>query len=290
MLSLLRSSAPVRGELLFGCILVLGIAGCGADQYESRLKQSSEYYKYLAMVEQNLAPKWSDGVAVEMMRVPKQFYTVLAPTPVKNDDGGDALPAVDPRQPDYLNLIFPNDILFGAWEAPVSVDGVDGSADARKAYIYVLSNYWMFTREDPAEALTFTNVMVQLVGDALEEHIPTEKLEKPDTELHPNPSTATGKYLVGSSYDVYAFRPKAITQRSAERETTVNYSFTMYAKTNGNIKAVVLVVQPVSTPPQEKLLERIPLMLDYFHITKNEPKPSQAQGGGAAATPPTSGF
>lgn len=287
MLSLFHSSATARRSLLLGCAMALAVIGCGAEQYETRLKQSKDYYNYLDMVEQNLAPKFSDGAVIESIRVPKQFYPLLAPTPVKGEDGNDVLPTVDPRQPDYLNLIFPNDMLFGAWEAPVAVDAIDGSSDSRKAYIYVLSNYWMFTREDPAEALTFITKMVQLVGDALEDHIPQEKLEKPDTELHPNRSTNTGKYLIASSYDVYTFRPKAITQRSTERETTVNYSFTMYAKTNGNVQAIVLVVQPVNTPPQEKLLERIPLMLDYFHITKNEPKPSQGQTGGAAPANPT---
>jgi hypothetical protein len=279
---MLLSSKPRRFKSALLC-LALGLCGCGAEQYETRLKQSKDYFNYLAKIEQNLAVKWTDGRVVELLRVPKQFMAIPAPVPVKNEEGQEELPAVDPRQPNYLNLLFPTAELIGAWEAPFGVVAADGSADTRTAYIYVLSNYWKFATEDNAEALKFIGATVQLVGDALEEHLPPEKLERPDVELHPK----RGKYLAESSYNVYTFPPKPITLRSTERETTVNYTFTMYAKQNGNIQAIVLVVLPDNISSQEKLVERIPMMLEHFQITRTEPKPSQggAQQGPAQNSP-----
>ncbi len=281
-MSLFYSQARASGTLLFGCVLSLGIMGCGVDQYEIRLRQSKDYYNYLEKIEQNLAPKWSDGRIVEMIRVPKQFQPIPAPVPVKNEDGNEEI-GVDARQPDYMNLVFPTAELVGAWEAPFSVVVSDGTADTRKAYIYVLSNYWKFLGDDPAEALKFTDAMVQLVGDALEDHIPPDKLENPQTEPHPK----RGGYLPESLYKVYTFQPKPIKHRSTERESTVNYTFSMYARQNANIQAIVLVVLPANTSSQEKLDERISMMLEHFLITKTEPKPAQGQSGGAAPANPT---
>ena len=269
-----HSSARTRGALLFGCLLACGLPGCGADQYETRLKQSKDYYNYLERIEQNLAPKWSDGRVVETIRVPKQFQPIPAPVPVKHEDGTEELPAVDPRQPDYLNLLFPNQELIGAWEAPFNVAGADGKSDTRKGYIYVLSNYWKFLGGDPAEALKFIGHTVNLAGTALDDHIPPDKLESPAIELHPK----KGRYLPETLYSVFTFHPKPITQRSTERESTVNYTFTMYARKNVNIQAIVLVVLPDNIASQEKLVDRIPMMLEHFQITKTEPKPASQQG------------
>lgn len=285
MTSLFRSQAVTVGTLC-RCGLLLSIVGCGAEQYETRLKESRDYYNFLERIELNQAPKWSDGRIVESIRVPKQFQQIPAPVPVKNENGEEEMPAVDPRQPDYLNLVFSPINLVGAWEAPFTVEVADGSTDTRKGYIYVLSNYWMFLGEDPAQALKFAGMMVELVGDALDDHLPPDKVENPTLELYPKP----GRYLPAAQYSVFAFQPKPITQRSTEKESTVNYTFTMYEKSNANIRAIILVVLPDRISSQEKLVDRIPMMLETFHITKTEPRPNSQGGGGSAPTGPSSGF
>lgn len=266
-------------KTISGGLLAMVVLGCGAEQYEIRLKQSRDYYKYLERIEQNLSSKWSDGRVVEMIRVPRQFQPIPAPVPVKNEDGQEEAPTADPRQPDYLNLVFPNSELIGAWDASFAVDVPDGTTATRKGYIYVLSNYWKFLGEDPADALKFGGAIVNLVGDALDDHLPPAELENPPVELHPKP----GGYLPHSSYSVFTFKPKPIRVRTDEGDSTVNYTFTMYGKQNGNIQAIVLVVLPENISSREKLAERIPMMLENFHITRNEPKPSQG-GGGPAPT------
>lgn len=266
---------PVSAKRMFaGGLIAIAVLGCGAEQYDQRLRQSKDYFNYLDKIEQNLGPKWSDGRIVELLRVPRQFQQIPAPPPpAKDEEGRTEAPAVDPRQPDYINLVFPQEHLVAAWEAPFTVDTADGATSTRKGYIYVLSNYWMFLGEDPAEALKFLGIAVQHVGDALENHIPQAELEKPVVELYPKP----GRYLPASSYSVFTFQPKAIT----DRDSTVNYTFTMYAKQNGNIQSVILVALPDRISSQEKLVDRIPMMLENFHITKTEPKPGNQSGGSA---------
>ena len=280
-MSLCHSSARTSGTLLFGCVFAFGVIGCGADQYEMRLKQSKDYYNYLERIEQNLAPKWSDGRVVDAIRVPKQFQPIPAPVPVKNENGDEELPAVDPRQPVVVNLAFPPKELIGAWEAPFGVIAKDGSSDTQKGYIYVLSNYWNFL-DDPAEALKFTGATVNLVGAALDDHIPPDKIENPAIEAHPK----KGRYLPEALYSVFTFHPKELTLPGTERQSKVNYTFTMYARKNVNIQAIVLVVLPDNIAQQEKLVDRIPMMLEHFQITRNEPK-TASQPGTAPSTGPT---
>lgn len=274
--------APVRRLRLLTGLLLCAAVGCGVDQYEFRLKHSKDYYNAQEKIEQNLATKWTDGRVVDSIRVPRQFQPIPAPVPTKTEDGQEEWPSVDPRQPDYINLVFPTNEIIGVWEAPFAIVTPDGVTDTRKGYIYVLSNYWKFL-EDPAEALKFIGNTVNLIGEALEDRLPQDKIENPPVEQFPKP----GKYLPSATFTRYEFQPKPITQRSAERETTINYTFTVYGLTNGNIQSLVLIALPENISSQEKLVDRIPMMLEQFRITRNEPKPSQgpAQNGQAPSAP-----
>lgn len=266
---------------LFAGLLACACFGCGSDQYQLRLNESAVYYRYLENIEQNVAPKWSDGI-VESLRVPKQFQMIPAPVPVKNEDGTEEPPAVDLRQPDFLNLEFPTAGLLGAWEAPFTLQ-LGGTTEVHKGYIYVLSNYWSFLGEDP---LKFGDDMVHRVGNALEDPIPQEKIGDPIVEQHPK----RGAYLPEGTYSVFQFHPKVITLRTADRETKVNYTFTMYRKlNNGDVQGIILLAIPESVSSQEKIPERTAMMLDHFQITRTPPRPGQATSG-PATTAPAAGF
>jgi hypothetical protein len=281
-MSLSLPSARTSVALLFGCLLIGGIPGCGADQYETRLKQSKDYYNYLDRIEQNLAPKWSDNRVVDMIRVPIQFQPIPAPVPVKNENGEETLPPDDRNLDFFSDLTFNSQELIGAWQAPFSAVAKDGSTVTAKGYILLLSNYWEFLN-DSGEALKFIGAKVNQVGNALKDQIPQDKLEKPPKEPHPK----RGRYLPEVWYDVYTFNPTVITLSDSEsKPKQVNYTFTLYAQTNGNIQGIVLVVLPDNIPQQEKLVDRIPMMLEHFHITRSEPKPASQTGGAPAATTP----
>ena len=258
-----------------GALSLAGVAGCGYETYELRLKQSKDYYAYLEKVEANLAPKWGDGRGILELRVPKQFVPIPAPQPIKREDGELEMPAVDPRQPDYVNLIFPE--LLGAWEAPVEVTLPNGDRESRKAYIYAMSNYWTLISENPNDAPLFTKSLTELIGAALEQ----PPKETPETEMHPKPGT----YLPSASYNVFRFASKPITQQVGDVRTSTNYVFEVYERQNGDIQCPLVVVIPEGV--EQKLNERISMMLDYVSPTKTPPRPGANKTAPAGAAPVT---
>ena len=263
--------------LVVGVFSLSGISGCGYDTYEQRLKQTKDYYSYLERVEANLGPKWADGRGILEMRVPKQFVPIAPPQPIQREDGEMEMPAVDPRQPDIVTLEFPE--LLGAWVAPVDVALATGGQEKRNAYIYALSNYWIYAGENPGDAQNFTKFITELIGTALED---TAKEEPP--EMHPKPGT----YLPSANYSVTRFNPKPITLQAGG--TSVNYVFEIYLRDNGDVQCPIVVALPEGIDQREKINERIPMMLDYVNPTKKVPRPgtsknAPAGSGGAAAGP-----
>ncbi len=257
-----------------GAVSLAGVVGCGYEAYELRLKQSQEYYKYLEKVEANLAPKWGDGRGILEVRVPRQFVPISPPQPIKRDDGELEMPAVDPRQPDYMNLIFPE--LIGAWEAPVEVSLADGGRETRKAYIYALTNYWIFIGETPTETPLFTKSITDLIAAALDD----PGTEEPP-EMHPKP----GSYLPTASYNVHRFKPKPITLQVEDRRTSVNYIFEVYERQSGDVQCPLVVVMPEGV--DSKVNERVSMMLEYVNPTKTPPRPDAKKTAPAGnATPP----
>lgn len=279
--SLSRSAWMV---VLTGAVIVGGVLGCGYETYELRLKQSKDYFAYLERVEANLAPVWSDQHGIIKVRVPKQFVSIPAPQPIKREDGTLEMPAVDPRQPDYLNLILPE--LTGAWEAPVEVTLPDGNRETRKAYIYAMSNYWQFIGENPSETPNFTRSAVELIGLSLEQTLPDEKKTAPETEMHPKPGT----YVPSASYNVYRYQPKAITQQTEDRRSSVNYTFEIYERQNGDVQVPIVVVLPEGIDPREKINERIPMMLESVVLTGTPPRPDAQKNAPASTGPAGGGF
>lgn len=270
-----------------GTLSLAGAAGCGYENYELRLKQSKDYYNYLEKVDANLAPKWGDGRGILEVRVPKQFVPIPPPQPIKREDGELEMPAVDPRQPDYVNLIFPE--LLGAWEASVEITLADGGRETRKAYIYAVSNYWtlgghnpneepVFKNAPPFTMLDFTKSLTEWIGAALEQ----PPKETPETEMHPKPGT----YLPSASYNVYRFAAKPITLQVQDRRTSVNYTFEVYDRQNGDIQCPLVVVLPEGIDPREKINERIPMMLEYVNPTKTPPRAGASKVAPASAAPP----
>ncbi len=273
-------SRRVWAVAVVSVLSLAGVVGCGYETYELRLKQSKDYYNYLEKVEANLGPKWGDGRGILELRVPKQFVPIPPPQPIKREDGELEMPAVDPRQPDYVNLIFPE--LLGAWEASVEVSLADGGRETRKAYIYAVSNYWTLISETPGDALLFTKSLTELIGAALEQ----PPKETPETEMHPKPGT----YLASASYNVFRFASKPITQQVQDRRSSVNYTFEVYERVNGDIQCPLIVVLPEGIDPREKINERIPMMLEYVNPTKTPPRPGANKVAPAGATTIPSGF
>lgn len=229
--------------------------GCGAQQYERRLAETTRYFDHLDLVESNLNQAWSSG-PVTKFRTPKQYRLVNPPT----EPG-----APDLRQPTYAMLTLPG--LVGAWEAPLLVDG---QADRITGYIYVLSNfeYWADS-EKWRLAGQFNQDVSAAIAQAL--GVAAPKPEQWGEERLPrNPEFEKQKTF------------STITLPPPMPINGVQMDFTLYLQQAGDIQVVVLLATPKNVGAQEKLNERMEMALSSLSISST--KPTNAQGTKGAAS------
>lgn len=110
--------------------------GCGADTYESRLRQTKDYFEYLEKVNLALGPKIVPFEGVEI-RAPKPFERIVPPaTPA---DGEATSQSIDPNEdPERLGY-HPNVRLEGvlaSWRAKVDLE----PSGEGMAYLHLMSN------------------------------------------------------------------------------------------------------------------------------------------------------
>lgn len=263
-----RTSTLVRAGIV--AVTALLVVGCGYVDYETRLNESKKYYAFLDKVEQFLAPKWVSSEAPVELRVPKQFVVMPAPQRIKREDGSIEEPAVDPRQPDYVNLTFPD--LVGAWESRFGVLKPDGTREERKGYMYALTNYWQLAGDQAADSSKFVTSLKGLMAEKL-------GVAAADERVEPQPAGYPA-YVPISSYDVCNFKRIDI--------DGVFYNFEVYSKQNGSVIGVLVLVLPEGMESPQKLSERLPLMLGYFNFSKDPPRVGSdrnAPAGSSTATP-----
>lgn len=271
-LSMIASNAlsAKSWRVLAGMLFLSVVGGCGYAQYEARLKETKQYYAYLDRIEQSLGRKWIVPGGLMEMRVPNQFVLIPPPQPVTNEDGKVEEPTIDPRQPDYLNLRFPE--LFGAWEAKFTAARPDGSTEDRKGYIYAMCNYWNLAGDRVADASKFVDelktIMSQsLLVDPTDEHV----------ELQPS---GIPVYQQQQSFDVCSFK-------GVDLEGT-KYTFEVYSRANGSVIAAIVIALPESMDSPQRVTERVPMMLGTLQFTKDPPRPGADKAGSsqpAAAAP-----
>lgn len=126
----------LRWALLAGSCAAL--AGCGAEEYEERLKHTREMFKHEQTLDAELSrPAQVGGVSI---RVPQEYAPLPPPPPPEKDSEGKPIVPEegikDPRQPEWFPAGVTLPGLAGAWKTEIPTDG-----EPRLAWIYVLSNY-----------------------------------------------------------------------------------------------------------------------------------------------------
>ena len=174
-----------------------------------------------------------------------------------------------------MNLVFPE--LIGAWEAVFKVAKGSGTTEDRKGYIYGLSNYWELAGEHATDAGEFTNNLKAFLAEKLR----IEPTAEP-VQLLPKVVPA---YQAQVSYDVCSFKGKNI--------DGTNYTFETYSRTQGSVIGVIVVVLPEGIEMQQKVNERIPMMLESFNFVSTPPKAGSDKNAPApsnSSPTPASGF
>ncbi|MFM9960986.1 MAG: hypothetical protein ACKV2Q_07155 [Planctomycetaceae bacterium] len=113
--------------------------GCGADTYESRLKETKAYFEYLDRVNSALGPKDTPYEGLEI-RVPKSFQKLVLPDPpAEGQPVEQQPPSEDPTRLGYHPEVQLEGVI-ASWKANVRVDGAGNERGEAAAYIHLLSN------------------------------------------------------------------------------------------------------------------------------------------------------
>tara|TARA_R110002111_G_scaffold262289_1_gene337758 strand:- start:29246 stop:30079 length:834 start_codon:yes stop_codon:yes gene_type:complete len=253
-----KTGGPVI--LLLTAVLIFN--GCGTETYEQRLKETAQYFAYVDARNNALSGNWSSPTV--KMRTPVEFKQISDPTPAATTTSEESEPAdpepsqaVDPRQPDYINLILPG--LEGAWRVDVPVDQ-DKETIERPAYLYVLSNHYLLQEKNMDEALNFYKDVNNQLAGTFNQFLNADEFT---TERFPK-----GKgYSEAKSFLVGTFEPE--TQIAG-----IPYQFLIYLIEKGNNKVVILLVIPKNIARESKLKEHMDFSLETVDIV------SPRSGGG----------
>lgn len=273
-------------------IMMVTLAGCGAELYEHRLAQTQLYFEYIDLVNRNLGAPWqSQGVEA---RLPHEFRLIPPPPPKPEEEPaaegeeaeesttGEAEaeePIDDPRQPDYVNLELPG--LVGAWTAQVPVE-VEGKIERRPAYLYILTNgvYWSAGKND--EAIGFHTTVAERLGNALDTYLEESawssvKFPKGQGFVEPKAYTAA---------EVRPQQPVDLTPDDTSYDE-IPIDVRVWLAQAGDIQGVILLVVPRNLDPQFKLAERIDLFLENLKISPQKPAPTKPGSAAPAGPGPT---
>lgn len=249
--------------MLGSALVLMALAGCGYSEYERRVNETGLWFAYVDRLDRNLNPVWGNS-AIKELRVPQQFVLIPAPEPVKGPDGKPMPAPVDPRQPDYVSLTLPQ--LLGAWQARLPVS-VGGGNEIKGAYIYAMSNAGLQSTGDKSAGL-FTQRLIDTLKGSL------QKAPAPgDRETYPK----TLGYRPQKMYEVTRFSPE-------QPIDGVPYTFEVYSHHAEALQVVILVVLPVGVDTQQRITERIAMMLETLDVN-----PGAAGAATGSATAPAGG-
>jgi|GEM_PF-1864991 len=255
-----------------GLVVAALLAGCGVKQYEERLASTSNMFAYMQLLDDNLAPPWTDfGITI---RVPRQFGLIpppQRPARKKDDDNEPPEEVIDDRQPDYINVELPG--LVGAFQAPLETVGEDNTVATHPGFIYVLCNQYVRpgSKLDPAKAATFTNDFLDRLTAALHVSIDHRDPSKWRNETFPVKREPFLKLV-----DL-----KVLELKSEDLIHDVPTQFAIYQYELEGAQVLIMTVLPETTSPSERLTERVPLALGTLVV--NVANMVQGSGGAAPA-------
>lgn len=265
--------------LVLGVLCCLNL-GCGAEKYQQRLAETSEYFAYQDRINTELGPVWS-GKQISL-RVPGQFDLVPPPAQPTTEDGeAYKPPAEDHRQPHYLGIELPG--LVAAWKASVQADAEGGSEQSRTAYLYLFSNYDAYFQSadqsgsgiDPS---LYLSELERQISSAIGVFLP-----EGDGGTGAQKNVRYIETIPGGLPDSKFRPPQDFTAVALSPEIPVSdvpLEMQLYEWMGSRMQVALLMVYPASVSPQEDLQERLRLTLQTFAATDQAPSNASSSGGG----------
>ena len=243
---------------------VLLSAGCGQNEYESRLAQTADYFSHVNRLNANL--KSAVGFGGLQLRLPLQF------DPLADDPDTE----VDETQPYFLDLELPG--LVGAYRAPVLVD-VDGQDEEHPAFLYVMSNGPELSArasgDQSVDPLTLTDRILEAVQTAFGVVLP------PGADgdgVQPNvryPERLPRIAVYDTTTDYTAVR---LVPAEPFGSFAIPMEYTLYAAAGpGDQQVALMLAAPEQPVPSDELRKRVTMMLETARI--------DAPSGGGGARP-----
>jgi len=287
--------------LVWAGAVVLGLVGCGQQQYEKRLDETKALFSRIELLDANLAGEFADGVV--KLRVPKQFRAIPAPPPrpaprptAPGEPAPEPEPVFDPRQPDFANIELPG--MRAAFRAEVGTAVEGGSTVANhSAYLYVLSNHGLAplpvaaggeassaTKSSPAQ---FAEEVARLLAEALQTEVqPSRHSNEWVKESHPR--NVTSLFPAGSDnpFPQQNFYVGSLSGTVRDIPT----DFSLYLREQGSVQVLIIYAVPRDVLPAEQISQRRDLSLETVRVlatsTTSAPAPgSGAPGAGGGAAP-----
>ncbi|MCA9026060.1 MAG: hypothetical protein KDA86_12705 [Planctomycetaceae bacterium] len=251
--------------------------GCGAEKYQERLAQTSEYFEYKDRINRELGPEWTGhGISI---KVPKQFQLIPPPATPDGEEEEFASPTEDHRQPHYLGIELPG--LVGAWKANVQADA-EGSDHGRTAYLYLFSNYDLYHQPpdqfgvsvDPTTFMSdFERQLTAAIGVFLPEGDGGTGADKNIRYREMIPAgPPNSKFRPRSDFTAVALSPGIPV-------SDVPLEMQLYEWLGSKVQVAVLMVYPASVSPQEHLQERLQLAMETFVASDQPPRPAGSSSG-----------
>jgi hypothetical protein len=277
--------AGVRGGWVFPTLSLAAIvlAGCGAEVYEQRLKNTQILFAHEELLRENLQGKWSDPDYGISLRIPHKFEVLAPPAKPEStekqagEEGANAEEEVDipdERQPKYLNVELPG--LRGAFQAKVKVIGENRAEAEGEAFIYVMSNQDMAEKTDAAKEFNMT--FVKSLAEALQIGQPAS--ENFESVRIP---TRVGTFVKPLKYTAVVLKPE-------EEVGGLARQFSIYMLEQGEIHVIVLFVIPQNVDGSEKLTDRVPLCLETLDVPGSQLVHKTGSAGAGTGAEPKGGF
>ena len=262
----------LRSRILMTCVGLLLVCGCGSEQYESRLKETSAFFEYRQSLDRVLqSGNWSHPPFQISMRIPKGFNPLPAPRPPKE---GEPIPE-DTRQPAYLSLYLPG--IVGAWRGEFPSD--QGNSPV---FLYVCSNHQSYLDAvanpmGPDPALFLTD-LENAVATAMQVALPPGEVTQVGNNVrYSETCPRDGKYALPRKFTGITFIPPGLLP-----SMDVELKAQMYGHYNGPIHVAVLAIYPAGV--RDRMEDKLLKALETFTVSNQVPRVKSGQATGKPNT------
>lgn len=266
---------------IVACLSLLLLAACGTETYETRLRETNEFFEYHQRLNLDLqSGDWTSPTTVKM-RVPQGLQLLPAPPPAQMGEP----PAVDQRQPFYLGVELPG--LIGAWQGEFPCDNGN-----RPVYLYVCSNHQAFQNllvnaQGPDPGLFLSDLENALSAQLGVQLPPGESAQVGNNQRYslscPREGTLEAKFAVPRRFTGITFIPPHVLNNIG-----VEIKAQMYEHYNGPIQVAILAVYPASI--RDRFEEKLLRALETFSVSNTVPKSQPGASSSGNSNGPPAGF